>query len=473
MLKSVTVPEIIEEIAQNHINTGSRKINKKIKYRFYVFYFIFRYISMQSEDGIVYIPHKVRNLYGKCSKKVHKILGESWYLKYFIDILLKENVIYLKKNYGADIGRCKGYLLAEEFKTCYHKSIGIKRSKDRGFYDRLEVRGGLTKIAKQTTEHIKRNFYIKSDDALMELVENEFPDLIGDCYLSIQDRNFNRLHSLMNQKIDEKYGIKRLRFDIEYVGLKRFDKQTKKEIQSKRHRVSRIINICQGNEFMHNRCKQDKFGNRLHTEFTSMPKVFRKFICTTSGEELVEIDISNSQPHIIGQSLKIRGLKVDLKFLEDTKTGVIYDKIQKLMGYSYDRDQTKKQLFMCVFFTKDTKTRKYSKIGKAFRKLYPKTFKTFQKITKKDGKELCRMAQRLESAIFIEDVYKKLLEEGIPCLTIHDSCIVPKQYVRLVRCMIKQSYCFKGLDIPSMKTKPLISDEDKQRLEYDHSYQCA
>ncbi|UEG49072.1 hypothetical protein LK994_10565 [Ferruginibacter lapsinanis] len=240
-------------------------------------------------------------------------------------------------------------------------------------------------------------------------------------------------------------------------------------------------------------CHIDETGKRLHTNLTNIPKWLRKFI-TYDDQELVSIDIKNSQPYMCTALLKkefwqsvdtaqkptlkriseemyieIRKNKKEInniiKFLDSSKTLTQKD-IQKeefiknvVNGTFYEylipifekegvltscktenekRDKVKK-IVLQLLFDDDNKSynRKRDSATQIFKRKFPVIAKLFEFIKKDNYRNLAVVLQRIESYLILERVCKRISKENpdLPLFTIHDSIVTTlgnENYVKSV-----------------------------------------
>ena len=212
--------------------------------------------------------------------------------------------------------------------------------------------------------------------------------------------------------------------------------------------------------------KRNKTNKRLDTNITNLKSDLRQFI----KGDLVNIDVKNSQPLILGIgidaiinerdtlcpllhhpfTLKTFGVKrikhilnfrqneekskmANLKmYFNSVKKGTLYDDfIDKYTG-NIERDDVKDIMFKVLFsknidYNKRSKFIPYNKEKKVFNSVYPFVYEIVKIFKNKDNKKLPIYLQKIESYLFIDCITKELVENGIIPFTIHDSVMVKKQ----------------------------------------------
>lgn len=225
---------------------------------------------------------------------------------------------------------------------------------------------------------------------------------------------------------------------------------------------------------------KDETGNRLHTNLTNLPKGLRQFL-TYDGQDLVSIDIKNSQPFMslpllekefwqskdqpgkptlkriykekyeeIRENRKANNntimfrvspktlIQLDFQrqdFVKNVVNGTFYEyligvfeKAGLNLGATpkEKRDKVKKMVLI-LLFDDDHKlyNRKHGSPSQVFKRLFPSVAKIFRYVKEGNYKNLAIILQRIESYLVLERVCGKITEERpeIPIFTIHDSII--------------------------------------------------
>lgn len=215
--------------------------------------------------------------------------------------------------------------------------------------------------------------------------------------------------------------------------------------------------------------KQDSYG-RIHTNLTCLKKQYRNFLSTTEGEQLVSIDIKNSQPFFslallnphfwekdnVSKMLSIHEIENDISltlqqpelkqplimFCESVEDkgdvklykelvldGSLYEFLQQELRNAgincSDRKQAKQILFQ-TYFSKEFHLWK-SKPASVFRKIFPSISHLFALVKKPGHHFLACLLQSIESHVLIENIISDFwkVNPQIPIFTIHDSIVVP------------------------------------------------
>lgn len=213
---------------------------------------------------------------------------------------------------------------------------------------------------------------------------------------------------------------------------------------------------------------------RVHTNVANLPRQYRHYL-RLADRELVAIDIATSQPLLLAimlsrsqsqsrpgpaaQAICAPCSDSDLsEFLADCRAGMVYDRIAGITGY--DRDDVK-GLFLAVIYGEPQHME--TKVGKAIRDLYPSVFAAAVDLNYSLGHGgLPRRLQRIESGVMIGRVAGRLIREqpAMPLVTVHDSVLVPPEYVELVEDVIAEEWTSEFGFAPLTKRSPFTSPQD-------------
>lgn len=186
----------------------------------------------------------------------------------------------------------------------------------------------------------------------------------------------------------------------------------------------------------------DDYG-RFHSNFTILKSFIRKNCLFLDGEEVREIDLSNSQPLFLSKLIQENILSVKKTEFEKFKLlvtdGIFYDYL-KQESSGLTRDEIKKIVYQ-VFFGKNGR----SKSDLFFKKIFPSIYNFIVNYKKINGdyKSLSYNLQ-IEESNFI---YNKVVIEfsrqfpEAKFLTIHDSIIVPEKYAAQCKKILED--CFE------------------------------
>jgi hypothetical protein len=215
------------------------------------------------------------------------------------------------------------------------------------------------------------------------------------------------------------------------------------------------INAIKDREF---RISRDVKGRRVHTNVTNLMSLVRQDFYLETGEELVNLDVPNSQPLLLGVLLLEHfGKDVPsdvLDYIQTCEKGEIYETIMRNMGLdSTDKAARKKfktRMFKCVFYGQNKNAENYEE-WKAFSSLYPGVAEFIADQKKVDYRSLSHRMQRAESALIIDDVIRTIAENHSPehffATTIHDSIICTKDNAEYVRGLMVAAFKKVGLNV--------------------------
>jgi hypothetical protein len=199
----------------------------------------------------------------------------------------------------------------------------------------------------------------------------------------------------------------------------------------------------------------DTTAGRFHSNITTMPKLLRSFL-RIDGEQLVNIDIKNSQPFLSiillsnpakvapftknsAFALLLRTLKVPQKqdvskYISLVVSGQLYEYLMSEFsneGINLTRSDTKVEVLRILFarnrLPKNDKARKARRV---FIRCFPTVHRTFSKIRGREKgdsfsnfKRFAILLQRIESHLILRVILKRINQEmpGTIALTIHDS----------------------------------------------------
>lgn len=182
-------------------------------------------------------------------------------------------------------------------------------------------------------------------------------------------------------------------------------------------------------------------NKRLDTNLTNLKSDFIKngFV-TLNGQQLIDIDLSNSQPCLLGNLFgcmenmlsKFPNLTLayhyppiditmeDVKiFIHESGDGTFYDYICEHTGWSR---KLAKNIFIKIMFSKAGWNSCYKK---RLKELFPSVISWMDEFKLKNGehKKFAIMLQKLESEIFIQNIYPRIRKQGYVVYTKHDSIL--------------------------------------------------
>lgn len=311
------------------------------------------------------------------------------YYNYYINYLIDKEFIIMVSDYFKN-------KKARTYKLNVHGLINIKRVK---VYDNILIK-------KNSKDYLKKNY----------LTFNNSP-----IPLELRDKLINDLYDIT---IDVDKSMKLIE-DLRFKRIISYNKYWKNMLS--------VENIGIQNIFF----KFDEYG-RMHTNFTVLKRDIRKNYLRIGGEEVTEVDISNSQPLFLAVLMKNELSTAKLfnpefnRYFDLVKNGLIYEELMSKCDIA-DRDEAKIMMYK-VLFGVNGDTQKYNRM---FYNLFPHVYgfiKEYKDIND-NYKSLSHALQNLESKFIFNTVIKhvyKLIPE-IKLFTVHDSICYPITYKQQVK----------------------------------------
>lgn len=362
------------------------------------------------------------------SKYFRKLFGKR-YFDMIIKFLLENNIIQYNSNKKYSVGNhCKHYRINPIYYINGCKVERIKIYKEKFI---LKLKKRTVKVKESVMESINNN---NNSDRINNIGEAG-PDI--DMYLLIL-KPLNQL-------------------EIDYYSMEQWINNNMEDGFSKNKQLIMIDKIKNGN------CIDiEEFGIsnnfRLHTPITALKKELRQYI---KGFD-AETDISNSQILFLYCLMIDANINItdDVKlFGELVSKGKFYEFFVDEMNKTYPRkkevytrDEIKDKCLSILYCSEFLNTK--TNDSKLFQELFPNVFNFI--LSKKKGKDGGRnfaILQQRNEALFMLPIAKRLIDSGIPILTIHDSFLHQNKYSDLIRNEIETEFKMKyNLDI-NLKTK--------------------
>jgi hypothetical protein len=213
----------------------------------------------------------------------------------------------------------------------------------------------------------------------------------------------------------------------------------------------------------------DSTAGRVHNNVTNLSSELRQFL-RYENQELVEIDIRNSQPFLFNLLIQdyfnsVSNISLSygnqslIKYpdMEDiglykrlTSNGKFYE---YLMPYfpAVNREEFKKKVFGRIFYN-DEKKYEYAE-WLIFKDIFPNVARIITHYKKDNYKNLAITLQKAEAEIMINRIVPRLAEKKIFILTIHDSILTTKGNTDMVKKIILDEFKNQYGLIPTIKTK--------------------
>ena len=208
-------------------------------------------------------------------------------------------------------------------------------------------------------------------------------------------------------------------------------------------------------------CSPDPYGRRHHN-LTSYKRELKSGLYVP-GLELVEVDVSNSQPFLLNTLLNHNSTDAK-EYLNLTSHGLFWKTFKDDCIYTGDMEQFKKDTFHAVFyshprsqFQKDgiplDNHSTLTGIRDVFKKQFPGVYNQIIGFKKSNYKNLAREMQRKESDLIIDTVCNHMRKEAEFFIPIHDSIICDIEASENVMYEIKSAFRLKYGIVPTLKLK--------------------
>ena len=152
------------------------------------------------------------------------------------------------------------------------------------------------------------------------------------------------------------------------------DKDKKKELRGRYRNCQWLVNIHNGNVGC---CKVDDKGGRFYSLMVGMGKEYRRTCLQLDGERIVEVDVSSSQPTLLGLKIK-KDTDITTEWLRHCLSGNFYEWVKDLTGVKVERAKVKtyimRYLFSCygANLPKDFQGEHLLEDGKTYKRGYRK-----------------------------------------------------------------------------------------------------
>ena len=236
----------------------------------------------------------------------------------------------------------------------------------------------------------------------------------------------------------------------------------------------------------------DSYGFRLHNKVSGLKGLLLPYL-NMDGEELVGIDIRNSQPYLLSMmnTQLLEKLNKDYfnrvipiveqyqdeadfkQFKELCVEGKIYDYIQDCFLNEYGKELFRgevKELVFYVMFSEsathtDLKWKQRKELIELFYNEFPSVYSLIRDIqgidlglkrikgNKNRYKNSSLLLQRIESSIVYDFLSPKLIKSDIKFSTIHDSILIKQSDHKRALEIFQETFVDLGLPVPVLKDK--------------------
>ena len=123
------------------------------------------------------------------------------------------------------------------------------------------------------------------------------------------------------------------------------DLKEKKKFKVQYRNCKWLVSLYKGDV---GRCKVDDAGGRFYSMMVGMGKEYRRNCLQLDGERIVEVDVSSSQPTMIGLKVK-KETGITTQWLSHCLSGDFYEWIKKITGVKVKRERVKKYVMRFLF----------------------------------------------------------------------------------------------------------------------------
>jgi hypothetical protein len=351
---------------------------------------------------LISIIHEIIMKYYFTSKKFFETEEE------YKDVRFNLWSIILRDKYGMNYSKYINYLIENDFMTMVSNYYVNKKSKtyklnyfDLNSIKRIKITDNIL-LKKRSKEYLEKSITSNND---------------GPIDLSIKKK---LVEDLYHVNVDYDKGIR-------YIN----DLKEKGQIDSNKYykNYTSLDSIKNNHLFF----KFDEYG-RLHTNFTILKKEIRQSFIKIDNQEIIEIDIKNSQPFFLAlllrDELNIEDDEVK-NYVWLVKEGLFYDYIMDKFK-NLTRGEVKLLTYKVLFGHNGINSTE----NKIFKSVFPKIYDYIidYKHVNNDYRFLAHTLQKMESDFIFGKVIKDIYEsiEGIRLFTVHDSILFPRKYEKEV-----------------------------------------
>jgi hypothetical protein len=186
---------------------------------------------------------------------------------------------------------------------------------------------------------------------------------------------------------------------------------------------------------------KSKNTGRMFHSIVNMPKNQRKVLKHIDGIRLGEFDAKNAQLVMLSHMYND-----DEVFNDAVYSGEFYKIMANEMGIDISNDESKKEFkrkfFNSILFNENVIVVANSKYGKAFKNLFPITYHHLLEMQTDTSK--ANELQSTESNLFIDNITRDLVNEGLFVIPIHDAIIFNLDEIERVQKIIDDN-CYSVL----------------------------
>lgn len=340
------------------------------------------------------------NYYGNRLKTIYLVSIIDMFLDRYINIqkdTVKISSRIFKTLYGSNYKRYIEYLIDNEF-------IFLYKNYSTGRHSNIYK---MTDKAKET--EFKR-------------INVNIPENLNHKIKTISNFSYSKIDKEIKDKVIENL----YKIELEYNASKQWIddnlQDTENEFAKTRNDTA-VLKIKEKNLYYN----FDTYG-RFHSNFTNLKKEIRSNYLYINGDNLVEIDIKNSQPFFLYVLMKQEGFTDWNGFDKDVLGGKIYETLINRFNLNISRKHMKKQVYKVLF----GRNRLKNKWNKLFYTHYPEIYNWIKEYKKRNRsyKSLSHKLQNMESQFIFNNIIPKIVynNPNIIFITIHDSVMVQSHY---------------------------------------------
>lgn len=197
--------------------------------------------------------------------------------------------------------------------------------------------------------------------------------------------------------------------------------------------------------------------NRVFNNISSFQRDVRCLI-RIDKQPTTEIDISGSQPLLLTTFYKFNCPEKE-RFKELVEGGKFYETLQVQAGLTnYEKKEFKDETYRVLF---GPMIYKYEvKIKEWFQENYPVLWMEIEKLKVKHHSEVPVLLQKMEAQVVIEGVVREFRIQNKPIITVHDSFLVKRNDVKLLKQVIIEQFQKMFNLTPRLKEEPKFKEAD-------------
>ena len=426
--------------------------------------------------SLIYFKNDLQKYWG------YNPISQAMFMRYFgCKTKLKDAIQYSIdmgwiKRYG-DSSKCNGYYVIGQQSKAYKIASEYLGSTDKWLINDTTINkkinaivNGYKRTKLKNLTYSKSNYFktfTMNEEGAKNAIENKALEEIQEL-----DTNLSKQAILDLIQCKNDYKMSRIVLNGD---------DNKKLVNNIIHRVVlqqlQVQSITNGYLFY----KRNKTNGRLDSNLTSLPNYLKPFIINQRGEDLIHIDLKNSQPFFFYTLLK-NDPSINKDELELYRSLVTSGNLYEYMIEEYSktstpqsfllktpvekRDYIKKIIFK-IFYSKNESYEKYKTF---FGSMFPTILEHINLKNKIKHNTMAIQLQTMESFTIIDKILIPLQNEGVLPFTIHDSFLVgdseSERLLNLLNEVFNTLYgCVPSLHIDTIGKPEIIEDDTEDELE--------